>query len=156
MNIEIERKFLVKNEYFKKLSYKEEVFKQGYLNSDKTRNVRIRVTNDKAFLTIKGASNASGTTRFELEKEINRQEAEQLLLLCEPTIIEKKRYYIKNDDLIFEVDEFYADNKGLILAEIELNSEHQKFKKPDWLGKEVTGNKEYYNSYLSKNPFKNW
>ena len=156
MNIEIERKFLVKNKDFKKLSYKEEVFKQGYLNSDKTRNVRIRVTNDKAFLTIKGASNASGTTRFEWEKEINRQEAEQLLLLCEPTIIEKKRYYIKNDDLIFEVDEFYADNKGLILAEIELNSEHQKFKKPDWLGKEVTGNKEYYNSYLSKNPFKSW
>lgn len=156
MNIEIERKFLVKNKDFKKLSYKEEVFKQGYLNSDKTRNVRIRVTNDKAFLTIKGASNASGTTRFEWEKEINRQEAEQLLLLCEPTIIEKKRYYIKNDDLIFEVDEFYADNQGLILAEIELNSEHQKFKKPDWLGKEVTGNKEYYNSYLSKNPFKSW
>ena len=156
MNIEIERKFLVKNKDFKKLSYKEEVFKQGYLNSDKTRNVRIRVTNDNAFLTIKGASNASGTTRFEWEKEINRQEAEQLLLLCEPTIIEKKRYYIKNDDLIFEVDEFYADNQGLILAEIELNSEHQKFKKPDWLGKEVTGNKEYYNSYLSKNPFKSW
>ena len=156
MNIEIERKFLVKNKDFKKLSYKEEVFKQGYLNSDKTRNVRIRVTNDKAFLTIKGASNASGTTRFEWEKEINRQEAEQLLLLCEPSIIEKKRYYIKNDDLIFEVDEFYADNQGLILAEIELNNEHQKFKKPDWLGKEVTGNKEYYNSYLSKNPFKNW
>ncbi|WP_430928646.1 CYTH domain-containing protein [Polaribacter marinivivus] len=156
MNIEIERKFLVKNKDFKNLSYKEEVFKQGYLNSDKTRNVRIRVTNDKAFLTIKGASNASGTTRFEWEKEINRQEAEQLLLLCEPTIIEKKRYYIKNDDLIFEVDEFYADNQGLILAEIELNSEHQKFKKPDWLGKEVTGNKEYYNSYLSKNPFKSW
>ena len=76
--------------------------------------------------------------------------------MCEPTIIEKKRYYIKNDDLIFEVDEFYADNQGLILAEIELNSEHQKFKKPDWLGKEVTGNKEYYNSYLSKNPFKSW
>ena len=156
MNIEIERKFLVKNKDFKNLSYKEEVFKQGYLNSDKTRNVRIGVTNDKAFLTIKGASNASGTTRFEWEKEINRQEAEQLLLLCEPTIIEKKRYYIKNDDLIFEVDEFYADNQGLILAEIELNSEHQKFKKPDWLGKEVTGNKEYYNSYLSKNPFKSW
>lgn len=156
MNIEIERKFLVKNKDFKNLSYKEEVFKQGYLNSDNTRNVRIRVTNDKAFLTIKGASNASGTTRFEWEKEINRQEAEQLLLLCEPTIIEKKRYYIKNDDLIFEVDEFYADNQGLILAEIELNNEHQKFKKPEWLGKEVTGNKEYYNSYLSKNPFKNW
>ena len=156
MNVEIERKFLVKNKDFKNLSYKEEVFKQGYLNSDNTRNVRIRVTNDKAFLTIKGASNASGTTRFEWEKEINRQEAEQLLLLCEPTIIEKKRYYIKNDDLIFEVDEFYADNQGLILAEIELNSEHQKFKKPDWLGKEVTGNKEYYNSYLSKNPFKSW
>ena len=156
MNIEIERKFLVKNKDFKNLSYKEEVFKQGYLNSDNTRNVRIRVTNDKAFLTIKGASNASGTTRFEWEKEINRQEAEQLLLLCEHTIIEKKRYYIKNDDLIFEVDEFYADNQGLILAEIELNSEHQKFKKPDWLGKEVTGNKEYYNSYLSKNPFKSW
>lgn len=153
MSLEIERKFLVKNDDFKKNHYKKAYLKQGYLNTDKNRTVRVRIADNKAFITIKGKSNTSGTSRFEWEKEINIKEAEQLLILSETKIIEKTRYYIKNNDLTFEVDEFYGDNKGLILAEIELEHENQKFEKPDWLDKEVTGDEKYYNSYLSKIPF---
>ncbi len=156
MNVEIERKFLVNNKNFKKESYQKKVIKQGYLNTDKLRTVRIRVTDDSAFLTIKGKSNKTGTTRFEWEKEIDKTEGEQLLLLCEPSIIDKARFYVKNEHLTFEVDEFYGDNQGLIVAEIELNSENEHFKKPSWLGEEVTGTEKYYNSKLSKNPYKNW
>ena len=156
MSLEIERKFLVKNEDFKQFAYRRETLKQGYLNSDKTRTVRIRITNSTAFLTIKGASNSSGTTRFEWEKEIDKNEGEQLLLLCEQSIIDKTRFYIKNEHLTFEVDEFYGDNQGLTIAEIELNFENESFQKPNWLGEEVTGDEKYYNSKLSKNPFKNW
>ncbi|PQJ77153.1 CYTH domain-containing protein [Polaribacter glomeratus] len=156
MSLEIERKFLVKNTDFKTASYQKKLVKQGYLNSDKSRTVRVRIADDKGFITIKGKSNTAGTTRFEWEKEINILEAEQLLLLCEPSIIDKTRFYIKSEHHIFEVDEFYSDNQGLIVAEIELNSENEEFKKPSWLGKEVTGTAKYYNSSLSKNPFKNW
>jgi len=156
MSLEIERKFLVKNENFKKEFYHKTRIKQGYLNSDKNRTVRIRITDVSAFLTIKGKSNTSGTTRFEWEKEIDKIEGEQLLLLCESSIIDKTRFYVKNAPHIFEVDEFYGDNQGLIVAEIELNSEDESFKKPTWLGKEVTGNENYYNSSLCKNPSKNW
>jgi CYTH domain-containing protein len=156
MSLEIERKFLVKNNDFKNEFYQKKQIKQGYLNSDKSRTVRVRIADDKAFLTIKGKSNSTGTTRFEWEKEIDKTEAEQLLLLCEPSIIEKTRFNVKNENHIFEVDEFYGDNKGLIVAEIELNSENETFKTPSWLGKEVTGEKKYYNSCLSKTPFKNW
>lgn len=156
MSLEIERKFLVKNENFKKEFYKKTRIKQGYLNSDKSRTVRIRITDDAAFLTIKGKSNTTGTTRFEWEKEIDKTEGEQLLLLCEPSIIDKTRFYVKNDSHIIEVDEFYGDNQGLMVAEIELNSENESFKTPTWLGKEVTIHEKYYNSKLSKNPFKNW
>ena len=156
MSLEIERKFLVKNEDFKKESYQKKQLQQGYLNSDKNRTVRIRVSDNTAFLTIKGKSNSTGTTRFEWEKEIDKMEAEQLLFLCEPSIINKTRFYIKAENHIFEVDEFYDDNKGLIIAEIELNSENELFKKPLWLGEEVTGDKRYYNSSLSKIPFKEW
>jgi adenylate cyclase len=156
MSLEIERKFLVKNEEFKKEAYQKKLLKQGYLNSDKNRTVRVRIADDKGFITIKGKSNSTGTTRFEWEKEIDTLEAEQLLLLCEPSIIDKTRFYVKSENHIFEVDEFYSDNQGLIVAEIELNSENEQFKKPYWLGKEVTGNIKYYNSSLSKNPFKNW
>jgi CYTH domain-containing protein len=156
MSLEIERKFLVENEDFKTACYQKKMVKQGYLNSDKSRTVRIRIANDKGFITIKGKSNATGTTRFEWEKEIDVLEAEQLLLLCEPSIINKTRFYVKSENHVFEVDEFYSDNKGLIIAEIELNSENEPFKKPSWLGKEVTGNIKYYNSNLSKNPFKSW
>jgi adenylate cyclase len=152
----IERKFLVKNEDFKTDAYQKKLLKQGYLNSDKIRTVRVRIADDKGFITIKGKSNSTGTTRFEWEKEIDLLEAEQLLLLCEPSVIDKTRFYVKSENHIFEVDEFYSDNQGLIVAEIELNSENEQFKKPSWLGKEVTGNIKYYNSSLSKNPFKNW
>ena len=156
MNIEIERKFLVKNKDFKNLSYKEEVFKQGYLNSDKTRNVRIRVTNDKAFLTIKGASNASGSTRFEWEKEISLTEAQSLLKLCEEPTIDKIRYQVPVANHVFEVDVFQKKNAGLVIAEIELINEDQSYTSPDWLGEEVTGDVKYYNSSLSKKPYKEW
>lgn len=156
MSLEIERKFLVKNNNFKNVSYQKTEIKQGYLNSDKNRTVRIRITNDKAFITIKGKSNVSGTTRFEWEKEIDKTEAEQLLLLCEPSIIDKTRFLVKNEEHTFEIDEFYGDNNGLIVAEIELSSEKESFKKPNWLGEEVTGELKYYNSSLSKVPFKDW
>ena len=156
MSIEIERKFLVLNTNFKKEYNNSKYIIQGFLNSDKNRVVRIRVIDDKAFLTIKGKSNKTGTTRFEWEKEINKHEAEKLLLLCEPSIIEKTRYYIKKGNHIYEIDEFLGDNKGLVIAEIELESENEVFVKPTWLGKEVTGETKYYNSNISKLPFKDW
>ena len=156
MSIEIERKFLVKNDHFKRDSHEIKHIKQGYLNADKKRTVRIRIANEKAFLTIKGVSNSSGTSRFEWEKEIQKGEAEELLLLCEPSIIEKTRYLVKIEHHTFEIDEFYGDNHGLVIAEIELNSEEERFSKPTWLAKEVTGDLKYYNSSMSKNPYKNW
>lgn len=156
MSIEIERKFLVKNLDFKKESFKKKYLKQGYLNSDKNRTVRVRLTNTSAFITIKGKSNKTGTSRFEWEKEINKAEAEQLLPLCEPNLIEKHRYLVKIGKHIFEVDEFLGENLGLIIAEVELKNENESFEKPSWLGKEVTGDLKYYNSNISKHPFKNW
>ena len=156
MSLEIERKFLVKNLDFKIESFAKKYIKQGYLNADKNRTVRVRVSNTKAFLTIKGKSNKAGTTRFEWEKEIALSDAEELLLLCEPSIIEKHRYLIKKGTHTFEVDEFLGDNLGLIVAEIELNFENETFDKPNWLAKEVTGVLKYYNSSISKLPFKNW
>ena len=156
MGIEIERKFLVKNNNFKKDSYKKNYLKQGYLSSDKNRTVRIRITDSTAYITIKGASNSTGTTRFEWEKEILKTEAEDLLLLCKDIIIEKTRYLIKVDNYTFEVDEFYGANDGLIVAEVELNAENDVYRKPEWLGKEVTGDVKYYNSSISKHPYKDW
>lgn len=156
MSVEIERKFLVKNDTYKKESQTQKKIKQGYLNSDKNRTVRIRISNNKAFITIKGVSNSTGTTKFEWEKEIQKQEAEGLLLLCEPTIIEKTRYLVNVGNHIFEVDEFYGDNIGLVIAEIELNTEFESFIKPNWLDDEVTGNIKYYNSNIRKHPFKDW
>jgi len=156
MSLEIERKFLVKNDDFKKEAHQKKRIQQGYLNTDKSRTVRIRIADEKAFITIKGKSNASGTTRFEWEKEINKKEAEKLLALCKRPIIDKTRFFVKAGHQIFEIDEFYGENQDLIVAEIELNSENESFQKPLWLGKEVTGNKKYYNSSLIQNPFKNW
>ena len=118
--------------------------------------MRVRITGDEAFLTIKGASDAGGTTRFEWEKAIALNEAQELFKLCEPGSIHKTRYYVKADAHTYEVDEFYGDNEGLILAEIELENADQHFIKPDWLGEEVTGDNRYYNSQLSKNPFTLW
>jgi len=156
MSIEIERKFLVKSTNFKKDCFKKIHIKQGFLNSNKHRVVRIRVVDQVGFITVKGKSFDKGTSRFEWEKEIDKPDAEKLLLLCETTPIQKVRYLVKNEKYVFEVDEFLDDNLGLIIAEIELNTKNEPFKKPNWLGKEVTGKKKYYNSELSKKPYSNW
>jgi adenylate cyclase len=154
--LEIERKFLVTSDIFKKEAFAQNRIKQGYLSSIPERTVRVRIKGDKAYLTIKGMSNESGLSRFEWEKEIPVEEAEKLLLLCEPGIIDKTRFEIKSGKHVVEVDEFYGENEGLIMAEIELNTETESFEKPIWLDKEVTNDKRYYNAYLSNNPFKNW
>ena len=153
---EIERKFLVNSTEFIQESSLQNRIVQGYLNSDPSRTVRVRIKGEKGFLTIKGKGNASGTTRFEWEKEIAVAEAELLLQLCEKEIIDKIRYEIPVGKHTFEVDVFSGENHGLIIAEVELSSENEFFEKPHWLGMEVTGNKRYYNSYLSENPFATW
>jgi adenylate cyclase len=156
MILEIERKFLVKGE-FKKFAIKSYKIAQGFLSTVPERTVRVRIKDNKGFITVKGLSNKSGTTRFEWEKEISLKEAENLLAICEPTLIEKVRHIIPTTNkLYFEVDEFLGENKGLLIAEIELPSEDVQFNKPNWLGKEVTGEIKYYNSMLAKNPFKKW
>lgn len=151
---EIERKFLVKNEDFKKLA-KGTMYRQGYLNSAKERTVRIRTVGDKAFLTIKGIT--VGATRVEYEYEISFDECNAMLDdLAEKPIIEKKRYKVPMGEFVWEIDEFFGENKGLTVAEIELKSEDQKFDKPAWVGEEVTGDPRYFNSNLIKHPFTKW
>ncbi|SMC42141.1 CYTH domain-containing protein [Cellulophaga tyrosinoxydans] len=155
-NLEIERKFLVKSERFKNYSDKEERIVQGFLNTNPERTVRIRIKGNKGYITVKGKSNETGLSRFEWEKEISVAEADSLLKIAEPGIIEKLRYEVKSEKHTFEIDVFAGDNTGLIIAEVELQSEDEVFNKPDWLGAEVTGIAKYYNSQLSKNPFKLW
>ena len=152
---EIERKFLVKEGY-KQFAYTYTRITQGYLSSVPERIVRVRINADKGYITIKGVSNLSGMSRYEWEKEIPVNEAHELLALCEPGIIDKSRYLVQVGKFTFEVDEFYGENEGLVVAEIELNSEEELFEIPLWLGKEVTGDKRYYNSKLAKNPFCKW
>ena len=154
--IEIERKFLVTSEDFKKEAHKKTRIIQGFLNTDKERTVRIRLKGEQGFLTIKGPSSVDGVSRFEWETEISKTDAEELLKLCEKGVIDKVRYEITIEDHLFEVDEFFGDNEGLVVAEVELNHESEIFKRPQWLGEEVTGNINYYNSKLSKHPFKDW
>ncbi|TPN83923.1 CYTH domain-containing protein [Aquimarina algicola] len=154
--IEIERKFLVTSDNFKKEAQKSTRIIQGFLNTDPERTVRIRIKGEQAFITVKGIGNASGTSRFEWEKSIPVEDAEALIKLCEPGIIKKTRFEIRLGDHTYEVDEFAGTNQGLVLAEIELSTENESFLKPDWLGQEVTGISKYYNSQLSKKPFKLW
>ncbi|WP_278034597.1 CYTH domain-containing protein [Flavobacterium nitratireducens] len=154
--IEIERKFLVNSDAYKKEAFSKKRIIQGYLSSNPERSVRIRIKEDKAYITVKGISNTSGISRFEWEKEIPVDEAEKLLLLCEKGVIDKTRFEVKSGSHVFEIDEFYGENEGLEMAEIELQSEDENFERPTWLGEEVTNDKRYYNSYLSKNPFKSW
>ena len=156
MDLEIERKFLVLNEDFRKLATHKKKITQGYLNSSKVRAVRVRIAEDKAFLTVKGESNETGLSRFEWEKEIEMHAAKNLLPLCEPSLLEKIRHYVPVGNHLFEVDEFLGDNKGLLIAEIELSDEEEAFSMPDWIGREVTGDAEYYNVSLVKKPFKDW
>ena len=153
---EIERKFLVESTDFIKESTVNNRIVQGYLNSNPERTVRVRIKGNKGFLTIKGKGNENGTTRFEWEKEISLSEAEALLQLCESGIIDKIRYEIPLGKHTFEVDVFSGENQGLIIAEVELTSENEFFEQPNWLGKEVTGDKKYYNAHLSEHPFCSW
>lgn len=148
MPIEIERKFLVKNLDFIKESSSKKLIEQGYLSKDPNRIVRVRIIDNKGVLTFKGKSFDGGTSRVEIEKEISIKDANELMKLCIPSIIRKVRYIINKNNLIFEVDVFQEHNKGLIVAEVELYSKKEKIIKPNWLGKEVTGKKKYYNSQL--------
>jgi adenylate cyclase len=152
---EIERKFLVKGD-FKPFVSKQTRITQGYLSSVPERTVRVRIKGDKGFITIKGIGSVTGASRYEWEKEIPLAEAQDLLKICEPGVIDKTRYLVKAGNHTFEVDEFYGENLGLVVAEVELGSEDEEFEKPEWLGEEVTGDVRYFNAMLMKNPFKKW
>lgn len=154
MGKEIERKFLVAGDDWRKLA-KGTHYKQGYLNSQKERVVRVRTIDDKGFMTVKGIT--KGATRLEYEYEIPVKDANELLdELCEQPIIDKHRYKIARGDFVWEIDEFHGENEGLTVAEIELLSEDQEFSVPEWIGEEVTGDPRYYNSNLIANPYKKW
>ena len=152
---EIERKFLVIGD-FKSQAFEQSSIVQGYISSARGRTVRVRIRNGRGYLTIKGASNESGTSRYEWEKELSLHEAEELMKLCEPGVIDKTRYLVRSGEHIFEVDEFYGENEGLIVAEVELNAEDEAFVKPSFIGQEVTGDVRYYNSQLMKKPYTTW
>ena len=152
---EIEKKFLVAGE-FKESAKKATRITQGYLSSVPERTVRVRVKGEKGYITVKGIGNDSGASRFEWEKEIPVEDVRDLLKICEPGVIDKTRYLVDCDGHTFEVDEFYGDNEGLVVAEVELSDANEAFTRPSWLGEEVTGDKKYYNSMLMKNPYKNW
>jgi CYTH domain-containing protein len=154
MGKEIERKFLIKSDSWRSLAKGKRV-RQGYLNRNKERVVRIRTIDDKGFLTIKGKT--TGATRAEFEYDIPAAEAEAMLdHLCERPLIEKNRYKIEFGGLIWEVDEFLGENQGLIVAEVELESEDQAFENPAWIGEEVTGDPRHFNSNLVQHPYTRW
>ena len=156
-NLEIERKFLVTGP-FKDKAYDATRIQQGYIASGRGRTVRVRVRGEKGYLTIKGPSDRAGLARFEWEKEITVGDANELMRICEPGMIDKTRYLVKSPDgrHVWEVDEFYGENEGLVMAEIELDDENESFLKPDFIGREVTGDRRFYNSHLRQNPYKLW
>ena len=153
---EIERKFLVRDDSYKAMAYKKKRIRQGYICSERGRTVRVRIQNEEGYLTIKGPSDVSGMSRYEWEHALSLQEAEELMKLCEPGIIDKTRYLVRSGKHIFEVDEFYGENEGLVVAEVELGSEDEVFVKPGFIGEEVTGDIRYYNSQLMKKPYTTW
>lgn len=152
MGIEIERKYLVAGDGWKLGEPLH--LRQGYLNTDKSRTVRVRTVGADAYLTIKGITN--GISRAEFEYPIPLQDAQELLQLCSGAIVEKLRYVVPIDNLVWEIDEFYGDNEGLLIAEVELSSESQSFTLPEWVGKEVSGDARYYNSMLAQAPYSSW
>ena len=154
--LEIERKFLVKKgDAYKSAAFSSSHIQQGYIPAEGA-TVRVRTRDDKAYLTIKGKSVNGGMTRYEFEKEITMDEAQHLLQLCQGGVIDKRRYLVKSGNHIFEVDEFYGDNEGLVMAEVELESEIEAYEKPDFIDREVTGHKRFYNTNLLTNPFYKW
>ncbi|MBQ5451971.1 MAG: CYTH domain-containing protein [Bacteroidales bacterium] len=155
MAYEIERKFLVKGE-FKQFALSSTYIVQGYIYFDKEKSVRVRIRGDKGFITVKSSVGDSKVTRNEWEYEVPASEANEMLRLCGKNVIEKTRYIVNVKNLTVEVDEFYGENEGLLLAEIELTNESQQFEKPDFLGQEVTGQPRYYNAQLCVNPYSKW
>ena len=155
MQIETERKFLVKDDGYKAQAVESHRIRQGYIAHDMGRSVRVRILDDKGILTVKGPFVGLGS-RPEWEKEISLQEAEDLFRLCKPGSIDKTRWIVPAGERKFEVDEFHGENEGLVMAEIELKSQDEAFGRPSWLGDEVTGDPRFYNGYLARNPFKNW
>lgn len=155
MHTEIERKFLVTGE-FKQFAYHHSHIEQGYFATDPGRTVRIRIRDDKAYLTIKGPSTNEGLSRYEFEIEIPVDDAKMMMTMCMPGQIIKERYLVRSGQHVVEVDEFEGDNKGLVVAEIELEREDEAYEKPDFLGREVTGDVRFYNKYLSKHPYNRW
>ena len=153
---EIERKFLVRDDSYKAMAYGRKRIRQGYICSERGRTVRVRIQNEEGYLTIKGPSDVSGMSRYEWEHALSLQEAEELMKLCEPGMIDKTRYLVRWGTHVFEVDEFYGENRGLVVAEVELTSEKETFEIPPFLGREVTGQVKYYNSYLMKLPYREW
>ena len=152
MATEIERKFLVEGDFLSEATSKTRIV-QGYICSEKGRTVRVRIRDDKGYLTVKGAASSSGLSRYEFEREVPLEDAEQMLRLCEQESINKERYLVPYKGHTWEVDVFHGHNEGLILAEIELSHEDEPFERPSWLGKEVTGDRRYYNSVLTRTPF---
>ena len=152
---EIERKFLVKGDAYKTAAFDHSRIQQGYILSGGGRTVRVRIRGDKGYLTIKGPSADGGLSRFEFETEVSMADAVELMKLCEPGVIDKTRWLVRADDgHIFEVDEFYGDNEGLVMAEVELQSADESFVKPDFIGREVTGDRRFYTGHLRRYPFK--
>ena len=156
MGEEIERKFLVKSNSFVDEAYEKRRIVQGYICADAERSVRVRIRGNEGCLTIKSATNARGWSRYEFEKSISLEEAEELMKLCLPGLIDKVRHYVKAGIHVWEVDVFHGENEGLIVAEIELESEEESFELPSWVGQEVSGDAKYYNSMLAKRPFLEW
>lgn len=156
MNVEIERKFLVLNDSYKKESFNHSHIQQGYICSNNGRTVRVRIRDNRAYLTIKGPTPEGGLPCYEFEKEISLEEGTQLMRLCEPGIIDKVRWLVKSGNHTFEVDEFFGDNEGLVMAEVELTSVNESVEIPDFIEKEVTGDSRYFNSYLRIHPYKTW
>ena len=153
---EIERKFLVKDNSFKAHAYSKTHIEQGYFATEPGKTVRVRIRDDKGYLTIKGPSKKEGLARYEFETEISLEDAHEMMTLCMPGRVDKNRYLVKCGKHIVEVDEFFGDNEGLVLAEIELESEDETYERPDFLGKEVTGDYHYYNKYMLRRPYKLW
>ena len=156
MALEIERKFLVADDSYKAMAFHSDRIAQGYICREGGNSARVRVRGEKGYITIKGPSLDGGLSRYEWENEIPASEAWELIRLCHGGIIDKTRYLVKCGSHTFEVDEFHGDNEGLVLAEVELADCNEAFERPAFIGKEVTGEKRYYNSHLSRVPYKLW
>lgn len=156
MALEIERKFLVLDDSYKREAFSSSHIRQGYICSERGRTVRIRIRDDRAYITIKGPSADGGLSRYEFEQPIPMADAEQLMLLCDPGIVDKTRWLVRSGDHTFEVDEFHGDNQGLVVAEVELRDAAEEPEKPHFIGTEVTGDRRYYNSQLRRHPYSTW